>query len=430
MAFVTGQRTTGNVNTNLHVREVYPDIWNPESWNNSRAAMTALMVGMNKKRSVKNFKAEFIEDTYLPPFAKINAGAGYNTTDTTFTVDSGHGISDHDTNDGGGGTVVWNPRTGEAMLVTATTATTLVVIRNYGSTISTGGKVAAGVEGTGLALLDDDYLVIAGSSYPEGINAPTAISTQGEISYNYTEYFRMTGQITRRQSQIEQYGGNDLTYQQKKLGEQFKIRLNQTFWKGNRGTRTDATSGTIYTTTGGVFEHLCANALDISGVAYNSGTMTEKVLDEWGEKLQENGSDTRHVFSSHKFINGVGSLRRNLVRVDDKGTSFGTEMKEWMTASGLRFLFVAEPKVFNAGWSYTGTAVALDMSLLEYIYFKNDDVKMFEDIRTDNRPDSTKFEWAGDCGLIMKGYGLDHSNRNTSGSQRSPHGSLTGFSKY
>lgn len=437
------------------IPSVHPDIWNPETWNNSAAAMTALITNLNKKISVPNWQFFFYEDTYVQPFAQINsttAGA-LSATATGLTVDDNTMFVDHNADsNAGGATVVHNPRTGENMLVTATnyaTTTGITVVRNYGDTITTGGKIIgdagggnSGQETYGVALLNNDYLVLGAAVYPDGSQAPAAVSTVAGRSHNYTQIMRVAYDLTMRDAETDQYGGRDLPYQRKKAGEEIKIAINRAFWFGNR--RAAATDGTMtsnyITFTGGVFEHLSSNELDIAGTGYGSGTLTEKVLDEWTEMLSDNpGSGLRHVFCGTRFINAVGSLKRNITRVDDKGTSFGTIMREWTAPSGLTIRLVAEPKVFNAQWSPTtptiaganrGTAVALDLSLLNYCYFKSYDVKMYDNILTDNHPLRHKGEWMCDVGLMMRGYGLDHTNRATTGTQRSPHGRLVGFKTY
>lgn len=455
-ANIEGQRTTADsITEDLFARSIYPDIWNPEekagAWNNTGAAIPAILNGLKKKRSVKNYRHEQYDDSYPQPYMTINNGNLTGNT-LTLTVDDATPILDHDAKStSGGGVVLHNPRTRENMLCTATnlsggTATVLQVIRNYGDTIGdkpTGTTNADQAETHGVLLVDGDYLLIGASSFPEGSKAPNPMYTRSVGSYNYTEIIRVSCKMTHREmATAREIGGKSQAYQRKKKAEEWKIAFGKQLYFGNRSTRTDASTSTTYTQMGGIFEHMnSGNNLDISGVGYNSGTLTERVMDEWAEMTFENGSDLRYVPCSLRFINGVGSFVRNVTRVDDNKTSFGTKMKEWTSPMGGTFRFVAEPKVFGALWTPAqgsdtgggatrGTALALDLELLEIVYFDKYDVRFYPDIEHDDHPLAVKDEWLGDVGLCMRGYGLDNTSRTTAGPQRSPHTKLLGFSQY
>lgn len=423
---VSGARTTLNVNTTTHPLSVYPNIWNPEKWKKSNrlAPLVTLMANLGKKESVGNYKYQEIEDVYRP--REGTAASTENTTATTFDVDSAFADYVHPTTIGGA-TAIMNVTTEERMLVTGVSTDTLTVIRNYGDTV--GNKPGGKAEGTGVAITTGDKLIRLADTYPEGTVAPASLTTQKEFSYNYVSLFKRAVQMTGSQSNMDSYGGKDLPYQRKKMGEEIKQDMEFDFWMSNRGTRTDATSSTRYSTTGGVFQHLQGNELDISGAAYSSGTLTAKVLDEWGEKLYQNGSGVRYVFTSFKFINAVGSLKRGITRVDDKGESFGTMMAKWTIPIGGEIIFVCSPNIFASG-ELDGYAVALDPDLLDYVYLGQRDIKLYLDILKDNNYDGVKDEWRGECGLRMRGFGLDHSLAASSGRQRSVHGLLKGFSSY
>ena len=140
-----------------------------------------------KKRAVSSTHGYFTK-TLTFASVQINQSTspgGYNTLDTTLTVDSSTGIL--------AGMVLFNPTTRENLRVTSVTnSTTIVVTRAF-------GRVSAG------NIADNQVLVVIGSAFAEGSDRPTARGLTLTHIPNYTQIFRNAWALTdtARASAIE-----------------------------------------------------------------------------------------------------------------------------------------------------------------------------------------------------------------------------------
>ncbi len=422
MAPVSGSRGVKDITATQVPLDVADFLLNIESGlKNDDSSLFVLTASMDKKVEAHAPQFDQFEDTYnLRTFAVAAAGAAKNATTVPLAAGQGGWCA--------AGTQLYNPATGERLLVTSVSTDDLTVVRNVGGAI-TGTDGSA--EGQGIALVSADVLLYAGDARTEGGAAPAMISTATQKSYNYTQVFSHLASVTKTLQNTKLYAepSGDLDYQTKKKMIEHKMAINRAFWFGSRSTRTDA-DGFTKRTTGGVIQHVKGNIFDISGAAYGGGTLTHKVLDEWIEKLFMNtGSGVRHVFHGMKFGHALDNILKNYTQVDGKSESFGTIMKEYKSSSGV-LRFVCEKKIFDADTNLAGTAIALDMDFLKYVHLANCDTLLYKDVATRKEFRGTQNLVETECGLMFRGHGLDNTNAAVTDEFRSVHGKLTGFTGY
>ena len=163
---VTGQRGTTTISSDQRRIDMADKILLLEPDANP---LTQFTKRLSKKGTV-NPQFKWQEDELDPRFDAINNGAGYNTSATSLVVDNGAYFAAQD--------LVFVPRTGEIFRVTAVSTNTLTVVRGVGN------------GDTGVALNDNDELLIVASAQPEGDSSKTARTRNPSTVSNYTQIFR------------------------------------------------------------------------------------------------------------------------------------------------------------------------------------------------------------------------------------------------
>lgn len=136
---------------------------------------------------VRDWKWSHWTKGMIPRFTLINYGAGYNTTDTTFTVDDGYVFRVND--------LIVCFRTMEQFRVTSVTSTTITVGRSLGT-------VAAA------ALVDNDVLIRVSPAARHG-EKPTQFATLDEVEMvHYLQEFTKTVQTNYELRGVQIHGGD------------------------------------------------------------------------------------------------------------------------------------------------------------------------------------------------------------------------------
>lgn len=305
----------------------------------------------------------------------INNAGGYSASDTDIVVDNGAYFFK--------GSLVFVPRTGELMEVDTVTTNTLTVRRGVGSS------------GTGVALNDDDELLIVGSLYPEGAVSRAARSTLEVRKHNFTQIHRTAVEMTETATETEFYTEDDWKFQIKKSGVEHLKDLERILWFGKREEGVNVTNnpdGKPKRTTGGVFFFITTNVTNINGV------LSEYDWNLWLEQALKNGSSMKYVFASPRVLSVVSGFAQSrlLTKLDDK--IYGVTIHEYQSPHGLVKL-IRQP-LFDESVYYTGHAVALDLKNVKYRFLGSRDTKLI-DGRQANDADSRKSEYLSEFGLQL-----------------------------
>ncbi len=321
------------------------------------------------------------------------------------------------------GSILYVPSTGERMMVSGVldAGNWVFVTRNLGGAITGGGLTA--VEGDGAVTASGATVMLAGEGFAENTTAPSAISNDPEDSYNLCMIFKKTVELSKTLMNTKLRGGPFEAREVKEKALLFKNETNALYWTSVRRSGTDA-NGNAIRHTGGIFQHLRANTLDVSGTGYD-GQITKRAWDAIGEKVFENGSPVKYAFGGLFLANVLNAAAIPYMRVDSKEESFGANMIEVKTSAGGVIRIVVEKKVFFG--TMAQTVPILDLKYIRPVWLRNRQPKLEKNIKTDDGYDGVKHQWIAEGGIEFIGYGLDHTAGTASDATRSPHGKITGF---
>ena len=194
---------------------------------NGTAPLQALL-SMASSESTDDPKFNHFRDELPDRVLRINNSGGYNTSATAMVVDASDDAAFVVT-----GTIIVNIRTGEVMRASAnanTTTNTLTLERGIGNS------------GTGVAVLDNDYLAIAGFADKEGGTAPDPISFDPTTDYNYTQIFKMAISVSGTLQNTYLRTGDK---EQEQLTKALKLHMGdmeRAFFFGKRAEQNGATA--------------------------------------------------------------------------------------------------------------------------------------------------------------------------------------------
>lgn len=309
-AVASGARSTvaGIVSTRLKV-DMHDSIFNYEA---QGAPLFVTLTMLGKEEAINKTVAWHV-DELVPKFCRINNGAGYNDSDTTFTVDTPGGSYLNS------GWLIQVTRTGETMLTTTGGSATSVVVaaRSW-------GNVAAA------ALVDNDEILIIGPAYAEAATLGSAISTT-EVQYTdnlhtFRHNWSLSGLLQELSKRGGTYGGDESKRQREKMVATHKraLELGLLFSEA-------ATSGgtaTMY----GFIPWLTRYA---SGNTNSASTVTEAVFEAGNETWFRGGESEKRVLMMSRFTHGVANqFAASLQRTKSGQKMYGLRITDYTSAHG------------------------------------------------------------------------------------------------
>lgn len=339
------------------------------------------------KRQVENAQFRIFMDTVMDNATTVNNGAGYSSSATSIVVADGTMFVPND--------IILAPRTGERMMVSAVSTNTLTVVRAWGS--------------TGVALVNGDNFVRIASAYPVNSLSGVAKSTAVTEDYNYTEIFRTPMSIGRtdKDSKLNYSPSSDWERLKAQSAVEHLRQQERALWYGVRNEAADVGgSGARQRTTGGVFQYVTTNVMDLSAAG---GVLTQQVMDQFAEQVFQYGSTEKWAFVSPRVLSRINSLATNLIRITPEESTYGLNLMNYVTSHGVLKL-CRTPHFGDAGFAnqYGGSMVVLDPEQVKYAYLKNAENEWHDNIQENDR-DGVKGEWIGEMGLHLaneKSHGI------------------------
>lgn len=385
----TGQRDTLNIETTRKKTDAEPKIalFDPQS----TPLVTALFTlgreyvkdadGRVKvggvplaKKVATNPRFDWWEDELIGLKSAVNLAAGYSASATSIVVDDGTIFGSND--------VVLNSRTGEIIEIDSVATNTLTVRRGVGNS------------GTGVAMNDNDELVVIGSAYPEGASSLDSRSTLETNNFNYTQIQRTPVEETRTMSKTELYTEADWAHELKKQGIEHLKKLERMFWLGKREESTNTVnnaSGKPKRYSGGIIGQFIS-----TNVTTFNGTMTEADFHSWLETALKNGSSMKWVFAAPRVLSVVSNFAHGRLQTKPGDKVYGLSIHEYLSPHGT-VRFVRQP-LFDEVTEYNGAMVALDLKNVKYRFLKDSDVSLLDN-RQANDVDGRKSEYLSESGL-------------------------------
>jgi Family of unknown function (DUF5309) len=362
---VTGQRATNTVGADQRKIDMSSKITLLEP----DAAPLTVITKRLSKAATHNPQFKAMEDELDPRFDAVNNGAGYASGATSIVVDNGPYFEVQ--------SLVYVPRTGETMRVTAVSTNTLTVVRGVGSTAA--------------ALVDNDELVIANTAQPEGDASRAARTRNPATVTNYTQIFRKPWDETNTALYSDYEGGDDWEFQAKKAGIEHKKDIEYAFMVGHPSE--DTSGGNARRTTGGFNHFVTTNITDAAGA------LTETEFFAALRPAFRYGSKEKWAVGSALALDVLNAFPRGKLQTADGQTSYGLRVMQYISPLGTIN--------FTTHWLLEGAILGgqvwiVDTDALRYRYLANKRGSRDSHINTNiqnNDVDGRKDEWLTECGL-------------------------------
>lgn len=285
----------------------------------------------------KSFKVEWMNDQLLPRVSGLAASATSAATTLSVTADEGNYFK--------AGDIVRIPQTGEAVRVTAASASSITVVRGQGSvTAATAASAGAG------------SLIIVGGSNAQGATLPTALITQRTANYNYTNIIRDAARFTETALATDWYGGDLL--QDKEIGKkatEHKANIENTLFFG---ARSYSASNPPRHTAGGLVEYISTNVTDASG------EFDKSELQNFLRTGLQHGSNRKVLFCAPIVAQVISEfLQDNWVRAQPNTKLWGAKVNAVISAVYGTDI----PVVVKRQWGAYGTPAAGRYSSIAFL---------------------------------------------------------------
>lgn len=370
-----GARGTGNILSDLKEIDMADTVLELEP---DSAPLTVFTSKLSKKKTV-NPAFSWLEDELAPRFDAVNNGAGYASGATSIEVDNGAYFEAQD--------LVYVTRTGETMRVTAVSTNTLTVVRGVGSTAA--------------ALVDNDELLIAGTSAEEGDVSKPASSFNPTKVTNYCQIFRTPFEMTETaRHTANAVRPHDWARQANKAGIEHNKDKEYSFLFGHPSE----VAGTSHPrrTTGGFYHYATQNQTDAGGALTESEFFTAL------RSAFRYGSRSKLALASRLATDVLNTFPRGKLEVQQSEKTFGVRVMTYVSPHGD--LHVVTHNLLE-GSVFGGHIAIMDQDLLTYRYLAGNegsrDTKVLTN-RQANDADTRKDEYLSECGLSF-GHSRAHA---------------------
>jgi len=344
---------------------------------NGSAPFNALLA-MTSGEATDDPKFNHFRDEIPERVVKINNGGGYNATATSIVIDA-----DVEVGFLTAGTLLVNARTGELMRVTAdASGTTLAVARNLGT--------------TGLTILDNDDLFVAGFAAADGDDVSTAVSFDPSVVFNFTQIFRTPFAVTNTlKATYRRTGDAEDEFSTKAL----KLHMQEIERAMFFGQRHIENSGAFNERryTNGILNAI-PNVVD--GATFSTaGQMTE---DEFDSMLINSifafGSQQKLAFVGAKVAAHLQRFGKSRWQPTVVSGTYGVSVTRYSTMAGD--LMVHLHPQFRQVPGMDSAMVIIDMPYVKYRYLEGRDTQLLRD-RQGNGVDGCIHEYLTDAGLEL-----------------------------
>lgn len=377
---ISGIRGTGTFSETFRPKN-YRELYTLLEPNGSAPLNALLAMGQSEPTSDPEYR-NFQDD--LPARVMTTSAAVADTTTGSITLAAGD-----DNRYAVNGAILVNATTGEVMRVTAdTTGTALAVTRNIGSTTF---QIASGAK-----------LFLAGFAAAEGGSAPSPVSFDVTMAFNYTQIFRTSFQLTNTlRATTLRTGPKEDELRTKAL----KLHMTDIERAMFFGRRVELNGSTAQPTriTGGLINSL-SNVTDISTEFASFGGASAGQMNEQGfdfcliDRIFAFGSKQKIAFvgsQTANIIQQMGKRRWNPVTLTD---TYGVSMTKYTTYAGDLMVYL-HPQ-FRQIPLMTNAMIIVDFPYLRYRYLEGRDTTLLENRQAPDI-DGVIHEYRTECGLEL-----------------------------
>lgn len=294
------------------------------------------------------------------------------------------------------GDILLVEESGELLYVASDPAsdTTVSVTRAFGDTAAT----AVTYNGAGV----NPNLLLIGSAYEEGSDAPDGRAYDPTKIYNYTQIFRNTFEHTRTAMKTRLRTGDDVKEAKR---ETLELHSRDIEWAFLRGERKETTkNGKPLRMTGGLKNFIPSG----NEIAVPSQTLDMETWEGYMERFFEFGSSEKLAFAGNRAVTAINqAVRKNSsYQIFTNEKVFGINVMRLVGPHGE--LVIKRHPLFNqvsggttaatAYYAMNSTLVVMDQKEMMYRYMKGDDTR-YEPKLQDNGIDGEKSGFITECGL-------------------------------
>jgi hypothetical protein len=336
----------------------------------NEAPLTALTMKLRTVSAISP-KIEWMEDDYIPSSDTVN-GTLTTVTITTITVDTLGPVFRV-------GDVIKHLKTGECMLVTSVpTTATIGVTRGVGST------AAAAID-------DAETLLIIGNANTENSSKRTVFTAKKTALYNYTQIFRWEFGSSGTLQASELYGGDDLSYQQKKAGKEFRIQMERSYLWGEKAE--DTTGALAIRYTDGIMARVTTNVSSIV-------TLTMATLEAFLRTGFRYGPARKILFASREVVSYMSLIAGTKIQTRPTDKNFPMALTEYVSPHGKLYIATHNLLAGSGGTTlnYGGYGLLVDLDSCFHRPLKGRNTMLRTNIQ-DNDQDGRIDGYLAECGL-------------------------------
>lgn len=394
---ITGVRQTTNIQQARRVVDMAPKII---LLHDDRKSLMTFVSSLGR-RAVTNPKFDWLTDEILPKYGKVGAGTLASATATaayTGTLDlSGNSSSAAADVIVKVDDVIKFPHSSEIVRVTATptTMSAVDVLRNVN------GVAAAAATSAASATLwvkignarEEFSRVLTSAGGPQGLTTKEATAS------NYTQTFRTTFGLSRREMKSNLYGQKERAYQRMKKLLEHSEEINNTIWHSVSAAGGAVADDSSRTYTQGMLPSVPSG---------NTETITTLTEDEFEDFMRANtryGAKRKVLFASRYIQQLISAWARQNQRVNSPGGTikYGVHMNEYHTGGGSVVDVVTDHALEGIPGSSTVTgwdkeAVLVDPTDVRLAIFGGDFCSLQQDVQL-NDSDGVVDTYISDVGL-------------------------------
>jgi hypothetical protein len=409
MAGLAGLRGTGDFSSDERPKNFREMILHLRP--NGAAPIFAL-TSKAKKRTVTDPEYAWWTEPDVNVRLQVNKAGNHTSTDTTIIVDSADpSSSDQSLNRG----TATNLKPGDMLMVEPSTDAASFspeVIEVTGAISDTQFTCRRGAQGTAAATIADNaYLLLIGSGYAEGGTAPRAVSRNPIKSFNYTQIFKDSYEITATVNVTKTRTGDPWSNDKARKAFDHSRAIEWSFLFGQRSETTSSPeNGKPIRTMGGIRSQIPSSRTTVfSGPATFTGA-TNNFLDAVYKvfDFESPAGDTRMAFCGNGALNALNKLvaLEDNVRVNFDRTiqQYGMSFREFVMPQG-RLLLKTHPLLNIHGGIYANSVWILDFSCVQYVTLPGRDTKPRDDVQHKDE-DVRRGFYQTECSVSLDRAGL------------------------
>lgn len=262
-----------------------------------------------------------------------------------------------------------------------------------------------GAQGTTPASISNDqWMLLIGSAYAEGVSSPKGASRNPIQFKNYLQTSRTAYSVTKESAAVRTRTGDVLKNEKTRKMKDHSRALELTALFGRKSLSTDSENRKMYTTDG-----LRAMIPSSRTYVYSGTTTMNNLLDviypvfDW----ESEAGDTRIAFCGNSALNAlnkiVQSTTNNKMELGQVVKLWGMNFREYIIPQG-RFLLKTHP-LMNLHSLYTKSMFIIDFSAITRRYLKGYDTTARDNIEAKDEM-VHRGEWITIDGFELHGGGL------------------------